>query len=353
MLSTLAHSSPLSLQPNRSPRPTLLAALSELSLAGSDTDAARLFLDRASSATASRHDRTALVRVAHGLAAIMASTRSVCATALETSFSNAADHGVAGSIGLPPAIAAPAVAAGDDQARVPSARRGSSRLPAHATTILQDWFHQNQTSPYATSEVLAHLVEQTGLSHSQVSGWLSNVRKRVWQRDQSTFVSAKHSSAPPPVVNASRRKFERKASVRRANARQFYDDDDTESEAGDVDDDDEEETFEYFSSAAIHAAAAMAEVLAGGHRTVSSNAADSLMMPPLCSFALAEEQEVEAAQRAASANADLQMWLSEHALTSGADASSCSSAWIASPLPSTSAASAVSFSFNATDEPMM
>jgi hypothetical protein len=352
MLSTLAHSSPLSLQPTRSLRPTLLQALSELSLAGSDTDAARLFLDRASSATMNRHDRTALVKVAHGLASIMASARSVCAKALETSFSNAADHGAtAGSSGFPSsAIAAPAVDRGkiDNQAHGPSARRGSSRLPAHATAILQDWFHHNQASPYATSEVLARLVEITGLSHSQVSGWLTNVRKRVWKRDQSAFVSAKHSIARPPVANASRRKFARKTSVRRADARQFYDDDDTESEAGD---DEEEETAEYFSSAAIHAAAAMAEVLAGGNRTLSSSAADSLMMPPLCSFSLAEQHEDEAAQRAVAANADLQMWSSELALSSGADASSGSSAWIASP--STSAASAAPFSFNAIDEPMM
>ena len=274
---------------------------------------------------------------------------------LETSFSNAADHGAtAGSSGFPSsAIAAPAVDRGkiDNQAHGPSARRGSSRLPAHATAILQDWFHHNQASPYATSEVLARLVEITGLSHSQVSGWLTNVRKRVWKRDQSAFVSAKHSIARPPVANASRRKFARKTSVRRADARHFYDDDDdTESDAGD-DDGEEAETAEFFSSAAIHAAAAMAEVLAGGNRTLSSSAADSLMMPPLCSFSLAEQREDEAAQRAVAANADLQMWSSELALSSGADASSGSSAWIASP--STSAASAAPFSFNAIDEPMM
>lgn len=292
MLSTLGHSSPTSSQPARSPRlaAPLLRALADLSLAGSDTDGARLFLDRTSS-VANRDDRTALVRAAH-IAAIMASAKSTCAAVLKTFLATSAE---------------------------------ASGLTAATGTAA--------TTGTASGNRVHDLDSEThgGLDDAPRRNFkLTNVRKRVWKRGPPASASlTNHSNAtlPATVANASRRKIARKSSVLdTTNTRIFYDDDhdDTASEA-----DDEEETAECFSSAAIQAAAAMAEILAGGSsRTLASSVsamlsspADGFMLPPLCQFLRPDQGAYE------------------------------DKLWIASPLSTTagSAASTVPFSFNAID----
>lgn len=59
-------------------------------------------------------------------------------------------------------------------------RHRGGRLDAHATKVLVKWFEDNITKPYPSREAKEKISKETGLSHSQIRNWFTNIRKRHW-----------------------------------------------------------------------------------------------------------------------------------------------------------------------------
>ena len=79
---------------------------------------------------------------------------------------------------------------------IPLSARRRRKLPIHARKILGAWYDENRTIVYMTDKDKSDLVQATGLTGKQVSGWFSNRRKRDrrWQnREQSTPSGARQS----------------------------------------------------------------------------------------------------------------------------------------------------------------
>ncbi|EJD50592.1 hypothetical protein AURDEDRAFT_47495, partial [Auricularia subglabra TFB-10046 SS5] len=53
-------------------------------------------------------------------------------------------------------------------------RRG--KLPKQTTEFLKDWLHKHADHPYPSEDEKKRLCAATGLSMSQVSNWMINVR---------------------------------------------------------------------------------------------------------------------------------------------------------------------------------
>jgi hypothetical protein len=56
----------------------------------------------------------------------------------------------------------------------PPRKRG--KLPKPVTDFLKDWLHRHSDHPYPSEEEKKQLCHATGLSMSQVSNWMINVR---------------------------------------------------------------------------------------------------------------------------------------------------------------------------------
>ncbi|MES1904851.1 MAG: hypothetical protein MHPSP_001166 [Paramarteilia canceri] len=56
--------------------------------------------------------------------------------------------------------------------------RYATRFRTDQNSILNDWYVNNQSMPYATDEKIAELAQKTGLSEKSVRKWLSNKRSR-------------------------------------------------------------------------------------------------------------------------------------------------------------------------------
>jgi len=59
-------------------------------------------------------------------------------------------------------------------------RRGN--LPKHVTDVLRMWFQDHVAHPYPTEEEKQFLMQQTGLTISQISNWFINARRRSLPR---------------------------------------------------------------------------------------------------------------------------------------------------------------------------
>ena len=59
-------------------------------------------------------------------------------------------------------------------------RQRGGRLDSHATMVLVKWFEENITKPYPSREAKEKISKETGLSHSQIRNWFTNIRKRHW-----------------------------------------------------------------------------------------------------------------------------------------------------------------------------
>ncbi|KZW01549.1 hypothetical protein EXIGLDRAFT_563450, partial [Exidia glandulosa HHB12029] len=55
-------------------------------------------------------------------------------------------------------------------------RRG--KLPKQTTEFLKEWLHKHADHPYPSEDEKKRLCAATGLSMSQVSNWMINVRAR-------------------------------------------------------------------------------------------------------------------------------------------------------------------------------
>lgn len=95
-----------------------------------------------------------------------------------------------GAISLPPPAASPSSnpsRSPDQQHAVPppmpaqrslveSAPRKRGKLPKHVTDYLKEWLHRHADHPYPSEDEKKQLCHTTGLSMSQVSNWMINVR---------------------------------------------------------------------------------------------------------------------------------------------------------------------------------
>jgi hypothetical protein len=54
-----------------------------------------------------------------------------------------------------------------------------SRLPAHAVTVLKDWFYKHSHSPYPTEEEKERFTKELSLTILQVNNWFTNARRRL------------------------------------------------------------------------------------------------------------------------------------------------------------------------------
>lgn len=88
--------------------------------------------------------------------------------------------------GMPSPAAAPAIAVTASPQRSPQAAAQASlverpprkrgKLPKPVTDYLKDWLHRHSDHPYPSEEEKKQLCNATGLSMSQVSNWMINVR---------------------------------------------------------------------------------------------------------------------------------------------------------------------------------
>ncbi|KZV65742.1 hypothetical protein PENSPDRAFT_561531, partial [Peniophora sp. CONT] len=51
-----------------------------------------------------------------------------------------------------------------------------AKLPKEATEYLKDWLHSHANHPYPTEEEKTQMCAKTGLTLSQISNWMINVR---------------------------------------------------------------------------------------------------------------------------------------------------------------------------------
>lgn len=56
------------------------------------------------------------------------------------------------------------------------------QLPAEASARLQKWLQDNPTRPYPTEEEKEGLLQETGLTFSQLNNWFSNSRRRLGKK---------------------------------------------------------------------------------------------------------------------------------------------------------------------------
>jgi len=54
-----------------------------------------------------------------------------------------------------------------------------SRLPAHAVSVLKEWFYKHSHSPYPTEEEKEKFTKELSLTILQVNNWFTNARRRL------------------------------------------------------------------------------------------------------------------------------------------------------------------------------
>lgn len=74
----------------------------------------------------------------------------------------------------------------DTQSGVKSTGSGNHTHPEHAVKILREWIYTHHLQPYPTNFEKQSLLEDTGLTMTQLNDWFSNARRRILKKGRYT-----------------------------------------------------------------------------------------------------------------------------------------------------------------------
>lgn len=80
------------------------------------------------------------------------------------------------SLGVPPSPNAVQSSLTPESTLVDRAQKTRGKLPKETTDFLKDWLHRHAEHPYPTEEEKKQMCAETGLTMSQISNWMINVR---------------------------------------------------------------------------------------------------------------------------------------------------------------------------------
>jgi len=63
-----------------------------------------------------------------------------------------------------------------------SKRRGKSKIPKKAITVLKNWLTEHFNDPYPSHSEKLNLANEAGITPKQVQNWFTNVRGRTWKK---------------------------------------------------------------------------------------------------------------------------------------------------------------------------
>jgi len=63
-----------------------------------------------------------------------------------------------------------------------SKRRGKSKIPKKAITVLKNWLTEHFNDPYPSHSEKMNLATEAGITSKQVQNWFTNVRGRTWKK---------------------------------------------------------------------------------------------------------------------------------------------------------------------------